>query len=110
VLTSEQHTQTWNCILVAQAVKPGQRVAVIGDGKFGLLIAQNLVVAGHEDVTHFGRHRSKLELVEGTTQELVTDDTAAKFTQVNMSDALLTSPSSTIRSALANWPSWSRGT
>ena len=48
------------------------------------------MVAGHDDVTHFGRHRSKLELVEGTTRELVTDDTAAKFAQVNMSDALLT--------------------
>jgi threonine dehydrogenase-like Zn-dependent dehydrogenase len=68
-------------ILEQKAVKPGQRVAVIGDGKFGLLIAQNLVVAGHEDVTHFGRHRSKLELVEGTTRELVADDTATKYAQ-----------------------------
>jgi threonine dehydrogenase-like Zn-dependent dehydrogenase len=105
VLTAEQHWWRRDFVRVAQAVKPGQRVAVIGDGKFGLLIAQNLVVAGHQDVTHFGRHRSKLELVEGTTQELVADDTAAKFAQVNMSDALLTSPSATIRNALANWPS-----
>lgn len=72
-----------DCFVIAQAVKPGQRIAVIGDGKFGLLIAQNLVVAGHEDVTHFGRHRSKLDLVEGTARELVADDTAAKFAQVN---------------------------
>ena len=79
---------------------------MIGDGKFGLLIAQNLVVASHEDVTHFGRHRSKLELVEGTTQELVTDDTAAKFAQVNMLHASLSSPSATIRHALFSWPSY----
>jgi hypothetical protein len=48
-----------------------------------LLIAQNLVVAGHEGVTHFGRHRSKLDLVEGTAKALVSDDTAIKFAQVS---------------------------
>lgn len=72
-----------------QAVKPGQRVAVIGDGKFGLLIAQNLVVAGHEGVTHFGRHKEKLDLVEGTTKVLVADDTSSKFAQVGGAVAAL---------------------
>lgn len=61
----------------------GHKIAVIGDGKFGLLIAQNLVVAGHQGhVTHFGRHQEKLDLVEGTTTEIVGDDTKVNFAQV----------------------------
>jgi 2-desacetyl-2-hydroxyethyl bacteriochlorophyllide A dehydrogenase len=41
----------------------GERVAVLGDGKLGLLIAQVLHASGTE-VHLFGRHRSKLQIAE----------------------------------------------
>ena len=47
-------------------VSESQTVCVIGDGKLGLLIAHVLVVSGVKRVFHFGRHRKKLDLVEGT--------------------------------------------
>lgn len=44
----------------------GARVAVIGDGKLGLLVAQALLCAGGGcQVTLFGRHAGKMALVEG---------------------------------------------
>ncbi|KAK9824093.1 hypothetical protein WJX72_007687 [[Myrmecia] bisecta] len=53
-------------VLEQQVIARGAKVAVLGDGKLGLLIAQLLVVRGVEAITHFGRHDDKLELVEGT--------------------------------------------
>lgn len=50
-------------------------MAVVGDGKLGLLVAQMLVLQRHS-VTHFGKHKHKLQLVSGTQRELVTDQTA----------------------------------
>lgn len=48
-------------------VKSGSRVAVIGDGKLGLLVAQVLVVqyGGECEITLFGRHANKMALVQG---------------------------------------------
>lgn len=68
--------------LLAQVVPETDRVAVIGDGKLGLLVAQLLVLQGLKSVTHFGRHQRKLDLVQGTTTQLVTEDTATSFAQV----------------------------
>jgi threonine dehydrogenase-like Zn-dependent dehydrogenase len=45
-------------------VRPENRVAVLGDGKLGLLVCQALAVTGAE-VTLIGRHQKKLELAAG---------------------------------------------
>ena len=57
-------------------------MAVVGDGKLGLLVAQVLVLQRHS-VTHFGKHEHKLRLVSGTQQELVTDQTAERHAAVS---------------------------
>jgi threonine dehydrogenase-like Zn-dependent dehydrogenase len=51
-----------------------ERVAVVGDGKLGLLIAHVLVVSGCKHVWHFGRHKRKLDLIAETEQKVVGDD------------------------------------
>ncbi len=59
-------------ILDQVAIPRGHPVAVLGDGKLGLLIAQ--VLAAHGARVHlYGRHRDKLRLVEsvGVTTELL---------------------------------------
>lgn len=56
-------------------------MAVIGDGKLGLLVAQLLVLSGQE-VTLLGRHARKMGLVEGATARVVTDATATDLAQV----------------------------
>jgi alcohol dehydrogenase len=59
-------------ILDQVRVLEGSRVAVLGDGKLGLLIAQ--VLAAHGARVHlFGRHKEKMKLVEdaGVTAELM---------------------------------------
>jgi alcohol dehydrogenase len=48
-------------ILEQMTIAPGTRVAVIGDGRLGLLVAQVLKQAG-ADVTLIGRHESKMNL------------------------------------------------
>ena len=65
-----------------QVLREGDRVAVVGDGKLGLLVAQMLVLQQHS-VTHFGKHEHKLQLVSGTHQELVTDQTAERHAAVS---------------------------
>ena len=65
-----------------QVLREGDRVAVVGDGKLGLLVAQMLVLQRHS-VTHFGKHEHKLRLVSGTQQELVTDQTAERHAAVS---------------------------
>ena len=50
------------CEILDQVRIPrGERVAVIGDGKLGLLIAQTLHAHGAQ-VHHFGRHKAKLKI------------------------------------------------
>ncbi|KAI9003450.1 GroES-like protein [Hyaloraphidium curvatum] len=48
-----------------------QRIAVVGDGRLGLLIAQVLAIHAPGRVTHFGRHPKKMELVSGTAAKVV---------------------------------------
>jgi threonine dehydrogenase-like Zn-dependent dehydrogenase len=64
-----------------QVIRSGDAVAVIGDGKLGLLIAQVLVAEHDAAVTHLGRHQRKLGLVEGTTAVVVGDGTAVELAQ-----------------------------
>lgn len=64
-------------ILEQEAISPGAKVAVIGDGKLGLLVAQLLSIRGWADtLTFFGRHQRKLDLVSGGRKEVVGEGTA----------------------------------
>jgi alcohol dehydrogenase len=61
------------CEILDQAAIPkSESVAVLGDGKLGLLISQVLHAAGYP-VLQFGRHRGKLRIAEkkGVVTELV---------------------------------------
>jgi threonine dehydrogenase-like Zn-dependent dehydrogenase len=52
------------CEILDQATFPrGADIAVLGDGKLGLLVGQVLHAAGHR-VHQFGRHKSKLRIAE----------------------------------------------
>lgn len=61
-------------ILDQVPMPPGTAVAVLGDGKLGLLIAQVLAANGLS-VTQFGRHADKLRIaaLAGVTTEVVRD-------------------------------------
>jgi alcohol dehydrogenase len=48
-------------ILDQVTISSGERVAVLGDGKLGLLVAQALL-AHRIEVIHFGKHREKLKI------------------------------------------------
>lgn len=77
------------CRIVEQhAVRPGDSIAVIGDGKLGLLVAHVLARQHENDnkapgvppsppLTFLGRHKRKLDLVEGVNRIVVQDSTAA---------------------------------
>ncbi len=56
-------------------------MAVVGDGKLGLLVAQALAVQGLSSIVHFGKHEAKLRLVQGTRWETVDSGTAQKHAQ-----------------------------
>ena len=74
-------------ILDQVKVRAGTRIAVLGDGKLGLLIAQ--VLAGHGAKVHLlGRHKDKMKLVEraGITAE-VTGKTLPRGTYPMVVDA-----------------------
>ena len=62
-------------------VRPGDRVAVIGDGKLGLLICQvvrTLLTDGH--LVAFGKHKDKLALLPTNIETKVVDaDTGARY-------------------------------
>jgi alcohol dehydrogenase len=61
------------CEILDQAVIPkSEKIAVLGDGKLGLLVSQVLHAAGYP-VLQFGRHRDKLRIAEkkGVVTELV---------------------------------------
>ncbi|MGH9663975.1 MAG: alcohol dehydrogenase catalytic domain-containing protein, partial [Bryobacteraceae bacterium] len=55
-------------ILDQVRVRPSQPVAVLGDGKLGLLISQVLRARGAA-VRHYGRHRDKLRIAEAAGVE-----------------------------------------
>ncbi len=63
-------------ILDQTKIAKGTQIAVLGDGKLGLLIAQVLQAHGAK-VLLLGRHREKMRLVEwsGVTAELLSDKT-----------------------------------
>lgn len=68
-----------------QVIGPKDKVAVLGDGKLGLLVAQALVVLKEvQQLTHFGRHQEKLKLVAGTKQVVVNDATEKENSQVSL--------------------------
>jgi len=61
------------CEILDQAALPeNAEIAVLGDGKLGLLVAQVLHATGHR-VHQFGRHKAKLRIAErtGVTTEVV---------------------------------------
>lgn len=62
------------------AVRPGDRVLVVGDGRLGQLVARTLVRTGC-NLTVLGRHHGKLELLaeRGITTLLGTDPPAGAF-------------------------------
>eukprot|EP01023_Acetabularia_acetabulum_P060316 TRINITY_DN7250_c0_g1_i7.p1 TRINITY_DN7250_c0_g1~~TRINITY_DN7250_c0_g1_i7.p1 ORF type:complete len:360 (+),score=61.46 TRINITY_DN7250_c0_g1_i7:60-1082(+) len=47
-----------------------QKVAVLGDGRLGLLISQVLVERGVRNVSLFGRHQDKMELIVGDLERI----------------------------------------
>ena len=67
-----------------KVIKQQDRVAIVGDGKLGLLVAQMVALQTKTQPVHFGRHQDKLELVEGTRQVLFTslEDLEDSFKQV----------------------------
>jgi len=67
-------------ILDQVRITAGERVAVLGDGKLGLLIAMRLAAEGYE-VHQFGRHREKLAIAEraGVATEIPEELPKAEF-------------------------------
>lgn len=64
-------------IMERVAIKKAHRVAVIGDGKLGLLCAQAIALSGAE-VLLIGKHAEKLRIAERRGIETATPKTAAK--------------------------------
>lgn len=60
------------------AIGPETRVAVIGDGKLGLLCAMALGLAS-QNIKIFGRHRSKLAIAEAAGIEGILSDEVSQF-------------------------------
>lgn len=71
-----------SCLL--QVFSPGDKVAIIGDGKLGLLVAQltALYCESHScpPPLHIGRHQEKLDLVTGSQHYLMQEDTSLSDT------------------------------
>lgn len=65
-------------VLECVQTKPTDRVAVIGDGKLGLLCAQVLALTGAQ-VVLIGKHAEKLRIAERRGIETVTAKSAAKL-------------------------------
>jgi len=65
-------------ILDQVQIPPGERVAVLGDGKLGLLIAQVLHAHGAA-VVLYGRHKEKLRLAAGVETSVSIDLPRARF-------------------------------
>ena len=63
-------------IIEQNLVKKTDRVAVLGDGKLGLLIAMvmgNYLEDSASNLTLFGRHQDKMDLLSGKLQSVVID-------------------------------------
>lgn len=72
------------CEILDQGTFPrSAEVAVLGDGKLGLLVSQVLQAAGHR-VHQFGRHKSKLRIAEtvGVTTEVAANLPVAAYNWV----------------------------
>jgi len=69
-------------ILDQAAIADGSAVAVLGDGKLGLLIAQ-VLSAGSKEVHLYGRHKNKLRIAERAGVETIV---AGKTTPVSVYD------------------------
>lgn len=65
-------------ILDQTEIKPSDRVAILGDGKLGLLIAM-VISQTSCDLNLLGRHPAKLKLVEDYGVHLVGPETASKL-------------------------------
>ena len=65
-------------ILERVSITEDTRVAVIGDGKLGLLCAQVIATTGAK-VTLIGKHKSKMDIAERRGIESATPDAAAKL-------------------------------
>ncbi|WIA29344.1 hypothetical protein OEZ86_011849 [Tetradesmus obliquus] len=79
-----------------------QQVAVVGDGRLGLLIAQVLALKAPGRVTHFGRHADKMALVTGTAAQVVVNEaTAAEHAGAFHLVVEASGSASSIRTALA---------
>lgn len=64
-------------IMERVAITPGQRVAIIGDGKLGLLCAQAIALSG-AGVLLIGKHAEKLRIAERRGIETATPKDAAR--------------------------------
>ena len=74
------------CRVVEQGVVgQGQSVAVVGDGKLGILIAHVLVASGHK-VTFVGHHERKLKLVPGVERVVVTSSSSSSSSSTEGGD------------------------
>jgi threonine dehydrogenase-like Zn-dependent dehydrogenase len=65
-------------IMERVAIKPGSRVAIIGDGKLGLLCAQAIALSG-AGVLLIGKHAEKLRIAERRGIETANIKTAGKL-------------------------------
>jgi alcohol dehydrogenase len=75
------------CEILDQVTIPaGERVAVLGDGKLGLLVAQALL-AHRIEVVHFGKHSEKLRISAAAGSEVSTSADRPKKTFQYVVDA-----------------------
>ena len=87
------------CCCSLQVVRASDSVAVLGDGKLGLLVAQALVVLKEvKQLTHIGRHQDKLNLVQGTKKVVVSDTTEKEYSQVRSASSERVSTQDVLRS------------
>ncbi|XP_013417897.1 uncharacterized protein LOC106178995 [Lingula anatina] len=69
------------CRIVEQGlIKTGDRVAVIGDGKLGLLITEVLATQQCSQLVLFGRHDNKMKLAPPSVERVNVRDRAAEVT------------------------------
>ncbi|ELT91106.1 hypothetical protein CAPTEDRAFT_227289 [Capitella teleta] len=67
-------------IIEQRLIAEGDAVAVIGDGKLGLLITEVMNTQRTSKLTLFGRHSDKMDKITGNFDRVIVgDDTAAKY-------------------------------
>jgi threonine dehydrogenase-like Zn-dependent dehydrogenase len=74
VVGLEVGMETGDAARAETSLSPAQAVAVVGDGRLGLLVAQVLAVAAPDRVVLFGRHQEKMGLVTGLKGSVKVDD------------------------------------